>query len=126
MNYKVTFNLKNGIKGEADLTAESDGDAFITACKMFEFEDTVEWRVDKVEEIKMSSADRLKAALKLTSEAYDLAESEYDNKKDALERMTEKERERNGKLEELVDKLDEALDGLASAKDDLTKALKAV
>lgn len=62
MNYKAVFRLKNGIEGEVKMTAQNDGDAFMTACKMFALQDSVEWRIDKMESI-FKPKEQLKKAL---------------------------------------------------------------
>lgn len=126
-NYKAKFYLKNGIKGEIALVAENDGEAFMTACKMFALSDAVEWKVDKVEQQKrLTTADKITKALDLVSEAETLTELIYDAQKDAYERQYDEEQVEDTALEELVKQLDRALDGLAETKDHITSALKAV
>lgn len=125
MNYKATFNLKNGIKGEITLTAESDGDAFIAACKMFAFADTIEWKVEKAE-TRMSTAEKINKACEKIDEISNFVEAEYEQQNRELEALKDSGRDDDVRLEELVTRLDYALDGLANAKDDLIKALKAV
>lgn len=126
-NYKAKFNLKNGIKGEIALVAENDGEAFMTACKMFALADAVEWKVDRIEQQKrLTTADRITKALDLVSEAETLTELIYDAQKDAYERQYDEEQVEDTALGELVKQLDRALDGLAETKDHITSALKAV
>lgn len=107
--YKATFNLKNGIRGEIMFTAENDGDAFMTGCKMFALAETVEWKIDKVE-----SNYSLKSGIR---EIAKHIESMLQEVKIAIEAV---EAERNSfekeNCDEAIDNLDSAMDYLEDVK----------
>ncbi len=123
MNYKAVFRLKNGIEGEVKMTAQNDGDAFMTACKMFALQDSVEWRIDKMESI-FKPKEQLKKALDNVERAEEQVKIEHDYAQDRLKALPEKleggyEYQRR---EELVDKLYDANEYLADIKKYLQEA----
>lgn len=123
MNYKAVFKLKNGIEGEVKMTAENDGDAFMTACKMFALQDSVEWRIDKTESI-FKPKEQLKKALDNVERAEEQVNMEHDYAQDRLKALPD-ELEGGGewhRLEELTDKLYDANEYLADVKKYLQEA----
>ena len=123
MNYKAVFKLKNGIEGEVKMTAKNDGDAFMTACKMFALQDSVEWRIDKMESI-FKLKEQLKKALDNVERAEEQVKIEHDYAQDRLKVLPD-ELEGSGewhRLEELADKLYDANEYLADVKKYLQEA----
>ena len=123
MNYKAVFKLKNGIEGEVKMTAENDGDAFMTACKMFALQDSVEWRIDKMELI-FKPKEELKKALDNVERAEEQVKMEHDYAQGKLKALPD---ELEGcatrhRLEELTDNLYDANEYLADVKKYLQEA----
>ncbi|MDE6605102.1 MAG: hypothetical protein K2K85_03660 [Clostridia bacterium] len=117
MNYKAVFKLKDGIEGEMRITAQSDSDAFMATCRMFALQDSVEWRIDKMESI-FNPKEEMKKALDNIERLEEQVNMEYDYAQDKLKALPEKleggyEHQRR---EELVDKLYEASEYLADVK----------
>ncbi|MDE7191233.1 MAG: hypothetical protein K2O35_02000 [Clostridia bacterium] len=123
MNYKVVFKLKNGVEGEVKMTAENDGDAFMTACRMFALQDSVEWQIDKKESI-FKPKEQLKKALDNVERAEEQINMEHDYAQDRLKALPD-ELEGSGewhRLEKLTDKLYDASEYLVDVKKYLQEA----
>ncbi|MDE6474759.1 MAG: hypothetical protein K2L70_06635 [Clostridia bacterium] len=123
MNYKAVFRLKNGIKGEVKMTAQNDGDAFMTACKMFALQDSVEWRIDKMESI-FKPKEELKKALDNVERVEEQVKMGHDYAQGRLKALPEEQEGGSEwqRQEELVDKLYEANEYLVDVKKNLQAA----